>query len=308
MPTDDPAEQESDPVTTTAEETTTDEQRDVPIPPLAPPPAESANEPRPVAPLVPRRSDPAADLEPTAAFKERVQAMMQAVPQPNEETSTPPVDAHDARAQTRDLAWRNSVAAAQLVDKAQWTLDRLERDLHPVALRAYVDALAADMRSAAKLNLVLAGTIGPGKTSAALAAGRYAVERGLFTRVVRHKHYVKWLQHPDKAPGDLKSWQIEKRYRDVDLLILDDLGAGLDSGAEASRHARAETMSLIEDRIDSGKATLITTNLKAEVRNDQGELVGGVAFVLEERVLSRLSERGAVLTCTGPDRRERLSW
>jgi DNA replication protein DnaC len=59
-----------------------------------------------------------------------------------------------------------------------------------------------------------------------------------------------------------------------------------------------ETLGLIGDRISAGRATIVTTNEKPEA----------LSLMLTERVLSRLSEHGHVLTLLHADRRGRLSW
>lgn len=212
-------------------------------------------------------------------------------------------DPQDRRRQVAQTAWANSLKAAHFEELAHWTIDALAADQHPAHLRGYVESLG---KGAKVLNLVLGGRVGPGKTSAAIAAGNAAVGRGLITRVVRHADYLKWLT-PEGSPKELQSWQIEARYRDCDLLILDDMGAGLDPNQPASEFKRTQTLSLIGDRINSGKATIITTNEQADVVRD-GETVGGLALMFGPQVISRISERGHAVRFAGPDRRGRLSW
>lgn len=257
-----------------------------------------------------RRDMRATDGEPIQfetpdSFKRRIADLMAETPyNPAEDEPIPSDDLGERRRAVKREAWANSLRMARLDDRAHWTLADLAADQHGPMLQGFVDGLGPD---AAFVNLVLGGRVGSGKTSAAIAAGNAAVERGLMARVVKHKHYLDWLR-PDGTPPGLTTVQVRERFRTCDLLILDDLGAELDGDREATRFVREETLALVGDRIESGKATIVTTNEKPEVRNDQGDLVGGLMLTLGERLLSRLSERGHALRFVGQDRRGRLSW
>lgn len=230
-------------------------------------------------------------FEPSPAFMARIKALAESIPASDE--PVPEVDGIDAQRRKVDRdAWTNSLRMARLDDKAGWSLDDLADDQHPAMLRRYVDGLGPD---AAVVNLVLGGRIGSGKTTAAVALGDYASSKGLRCRVVRHKHYLDWLR-PDGAPEGMTPWQVRRRMRDCDLLVLDELGGELDG--EASRFVREETLSLIGDRIEAGKATVFTTNDKPDT----------IAENLGQRLMSRISERGLALTVRGDDRRGRLHW
>lgn len=292
--------------------TVDEQQTTLPEPDEATQQAAEKDLPRPGLPGI----DPARELEPSADFKRRIAAMAQAIPYHEGDDDEPATDLAELRTRTYATAWRNSVKAARLEDRMKWTLDAIAADqaLTPdqkaatmqnvSALHAYVQQIGPKAKI---LNLVLGGRVGAGKTSAAIAAGNEAAARGLMVRIVKHKHYLDWLR-PNGAPGDLTPWQVRARFRDCDLLIVDDLGAELDEDREASRFVREETLGLVGDRIEAGKATIFTTNEKPEVRGDNGALVGGLALTLGERLLSRISERGHALTFAGPDRRGRLSW
>lgn len=253
-----------------------------------------------------RKHVPGADLEPSEAFKARIKALMESVPYHDAEAEEPVDDVETLRAKTFEKAWANSLVAARVDYLAHHTLDQLADDQQPGAMRRFVEQIGPQ---AAKRTLVIAGRIGSGKSAAAIAAGNAAVERGMLVRFVKHAKYLKMLR-PDGSPADMPDWQIHNRFRDCDLLILDDLGAELDADVPATRFVRDETLSLIGDRIESGKATIVTTNEPSEVRDDEdGRLVGGLMLTLGERLLSRLSDHGYALEFKGPDRRgRRLSW
>lgn len=246
-------------------------------------------------PAVAFGTDPGKDLEPTPEFKARIQRMMGAVAHPDDDTEENPVDdLAKRRRQVYAEAWENSLAAANVTDLADTTLHQLDDNQHGGWLRQYVDNIGPNTRL---LNLVLGGQVGSGKTTAAIAAGNYAADRGLMVRFIQHATYLRWLR-PDGAPRNMPDWQIRKRFRDCDLLILDDLAAGLDLNEPATKFVRDETTALIGDRIDTGKATIITTNVRAE----------HLEVMIDDRFVSRLSKRGHALKFTGEDRRGRLSW
>lgn len=246
-------------------------------------------------PSVPAPIAPTQELEPTEEFKARITKLMGAVPyHDDEEEPVPADDLGERRREVYGAAWQNSLKTAHVLELANWTLGDLGPDQHGKMLRRYVENLGP---ASPLVNMILGGRVGSGKTSAAIAAGNLAVERGLLVRFVQHATYLRWLR-PDGAPGNMPDWQIRKRFRDVDLVILDDFAAGLDVGEPATKFVRDETTSLIGDRIDMGKATIITTNVRAE----------DLEVMIDDRLVSRLSKRGHALRFTGEDRRGRLCW
>lgn len=245
-------------------------------------------------PKVTRRPDPADELEPSEGFKMRIATMMQSVPQHDEEADVPADDVAERRRQVYAQAWANSLRDANVAELAGITLADLDGNQHGRILRGFIDQIGP---GAAVLNLVLGGRVGSGKTTAAIAAGNQAADRGLMVRFIQHATYLRWLR-PDGAPNNMPDWQIRRRFRDCDVLVLDDFAAGLDLGEPATKFVRDETTSLIGDRIDMGKATIITTNVQPE----------DLEVMIDERLVSRLSKRGRALRFTGEDRRGRLSW
>lgn len=241
-----------------------------------------------------RKDVPAADLEPSEEFKARVAGLMAAVPRHPDEDEEPVDDVTELRTRTFAAAWANSLHAARVDDLAHFTFDKLAPDQWPSKLRGFVDNIGPDTPVQ---TLVLAGRVGAGKTAAAIAAGNAAAQRGLLVRFVKHGTYLAMLR-PDGSPVDMPMWQIRRRFRDCRLLVLDDLGAELDPDEPATRFVREETLGLVSDRIESGRFTIVTTN----------ESSSRLYYMLGERLLSRLSQRGHAVEFTGQDRRGRLSW
>lgn len=238
------------------------------------------------------------------ASKAKVRAIIEkgkATIGPGDDHPIPPDDPAERLAQINRTAWEASVEAAELTDLLDWRLDGLAPDQHGTVLGAFVQSLAKG--TPPKRNVILAGTTGPGKTSAAIAAGWAAIDAGLTVRMVDHYKYHQWLR-PDGTPDSgpyrgISGHQLRARMRKVDLLIVDDLGRTLDPRAPVSQHVLAETLSLIGDRADSrGKATIVTTNFTSPI----------LETMFGEQFMSRLSKNGHVVKFVGPDRRGRLSW
>lgn len=133
--------------------------------------------------------------------------------------------------------------------------------------------------------LLLFGPNSHGKTHAACA---------LLKEAIRHAAKCLFLESDcvtsariDNTPFDaMPGWSLLARARDVDLLVLDDLGA---------EHVTAFDQRCVEGllryRINRNKATIVTTNL--EPRPKEGEKIGefekaygrSLKRVLEEKIL-----------------------
>lgn len=239
-----------------------------------------------------QRPTPGQELQPDPAFLERLRRIAESrpTPAPAEE------EAPRSRAEVYRAAWTRSLAASgDATDLAGWTIDQLDSGQYPAALRAFADGIGTP---GALRNLVLAGPVGTGKSTAAVAVGNAAADRGVLARYVKHSTYLKWLR-PEGSPRDVEPWQIRRRFRECDLLVLDDLAAELNPEVKATEFVRDETLNLIGDRIGTpGRATVITTNQPAEA----------IVTMFGEQLLSRLSKDGERLIVRGPDRRGRLTW
>lgn len=103
------------------------------------------------------------------------------------------------------------------------------------------------------VGLLLFGSYGQGKTSAAVIAMKNTVVRGGTAYLIRGNQLKDAIINNLQFDSDET---IKERTKSVDLLVLDDLG---------SEHDSAFNISMIEeilrDRSDNKKATIITTNL-----------------------------------------------
>lgn len=199
----------------------------------------------------------------------------------------------DRRRATRVGAWRRCLLDAHHDEYLDADLDDLDADQNPAALRRFAGVVAD--RAAPVRTLVLAGRVGAGKTRGAIAVGNAVTRHGLSARFVKHSAYLAWLR-PDGCPPGVTQAQVRAQHRACDLLIVDDLGAELER--DASDFVRGETNDLIGDRVSSGRATIVTTNLTS----------ARITELLGERLMSRLGAHAFVATFTGSDRRRPVSW
>ncbi len=140
-------------------------------------------------------------------------------------------------------------------------------------------------------NLVLMGNTGVGKTFLSQSIGRALVEKynfvvyiestDLFDQLAKSK-FEKSFEESESA--------INEYIKDCDLLIIDDLGTELTNTWTSS-----QLFYVINDRLDKGKATIISTNLSlAELRD-----------LYSERVSSRIIGSYTSLTLYGDDIRKK---
>lgn len=190
--------------------------------------------------------------------------------------------------------WQKDIRQNRVTELAAYNLDAVEDDYARVTLTRFIDQLHTKV----KTHLILHGGVGTGKTSAALAAGHYAVSKGINTRYVSHERYIEALRASSNPPEGLTKDAWRHRYRVCELLILDDLAADNVMGVAAKEFVQKETLTLISDRLHTGKATIVTLNYTYD---DLVEILG-------DRVCSRLGTDAVSVKLTGPDRRQPLRW
>lgn len=169
--------------------------------------------------------------------------------------------------------WESSIAAADKTALAAWQLPDIEDDVCRLTLTRFIDSLAA-ASGPIYLNAIITGPTRTGKTSSAIAAGHYAVMRDepIATVLVDHKGYLDAMRPTDSADKRAQQEALRRKVRDAKLLIIDDFGAGLPVPPPATPTDRCprkdvspfvndQTLSLIGNRVETGKATIITTNL-----------------------------------------------
>lgn len=141
-------------------------------------------------------------------------------------------------------------------------------------------ALAEWMRSD-RLNLILAGSVGTGKTWAAYALGWRLVEDGHGVEAWTVADLLDELR-PD---GD----KAEAAYAErAEVLILDDLGA-----SRPTEWAVETMTALMDQRLRERRRTIVTTNLPEAV----------IASAWGDRLMDRLRHQATVVVMSGPSRR-----
>ena len=160
----------------------------------------------------------------------------------------------------------------------------------PEQMRAAFDMVedyASDLpkRKATGKGIFLKGPVGTGKTTLAVAVLRAALEAGYRVQMVRLSSLLDTL-FTLRALNTEEWARYERRCREVDFLLLDDLGSEW-TGSEAWVHTKVD--SIISERYDRQLPTLLTSNL---TRN---ELKGKYA----ERIIDRLRDASIVITLRG---------
>lgn len=173
------------------------------------------------------------------------------------------------QAENRAARWRKRLP----VMYRNALLADLDPEQHASTVRGWLDSDSP--------TLVLAGTIGSGKTHAAYAVGNAAIARGLHVEAVRVHDLLEALR-PD---GDRDvTWSAQHAA----VLVLDDLGAG-----RSSPFAQDELTALLDLRLNHGLRQVVTTNQTALVLE---EALGG-------RFVDRLRYRATVCAFAGQSRR-----
>ncbi|MFD3815241.1 ATP-binding protein [Streptomyces rubiginosohelvolus] len=223
-----------------------------------------------------------------------------------------PDSTEEYQQQVYQEAWVNSLVRAGHSDYTRYKLAHLDEvEQHRDHFQKYIDhhaearrhnrsqrnlpAEEQQIRRPKIMHMIVPGTTGAGKTVSAVAAGSYAVERGLMARFLVHSHYLKWMR-PDGAPPGMTQLMVREFYERCDVLVLDDVCQQMDE--YATNHVRDHTSDLISARMHSNRPTIFTTN-----RNS-----AQLTVILGEALVSRIGSRAQVLSMQGSDRRKPKTW
>lgn len=138
-------------------------------------------------------------------------------------------------------------------------------------------------------SLLLVGPTGTGKTWQAYGALRRLSTVGGDWLAIREADLFSDL----RPRPDLNIRAELKKYRDTDLLLLDDIG----TATKKSEFTEGITYDLIDDRWRQARLSIFTTNLQTRELRD----------ALGDRVASRLAQICTVVILDGPDRRRTRS-
>ena len=107
-------------------------------------------------------------------------------------------------------------------------------------------------------NLLFSGDTGLGKTFLSACIARTVADRGFSVVYESAGHLFAKLERA-KFAGDEQAREEVKKYTECDLLIVDDLGTEM-----PGQFTTAALYSLVNDRLLSGKAMIISTNLNSD--------------------------------------------
>lgn len=183
-----------------------------------------------------------------------------------------------ARGRARHAAetWRASVPT-RFADLTLDTLAALDPPPSPQAIQALRDWSQAPVH-----NVIILGTLGAGKTGAAIAA----VDAAVAATNLSAQFFVYTELLDAFRDGDLKVRDVAR----IPLLILDELGGGR---ATATEYESEKIEMLVNRRYLDGRPIVATTNL------DGGDLRARIG----ERAVDRLRDGAALVQMTSPGTR-----
>ncbi len=163
----------------------------------------------------------------------------------------------------------------------------LETKLAVSQVHAYIDDLDAQL--AAGRGLWIFGGTGTGKTTLAMLISKAALEAGKTVAIYSLPKLLARIRRTyDSEPGGEGYLSFFERLTSVDLLHIDDLGA-----EKRSDWVLEQLYALVNERYDSQRSMLITTNLPHDALEEQ----------IGPRTVSRLAQICEEVEVAGEDRR-----
>ena len=138
--------------------------------------------------------------------------------------------------------------------------------------------------------LILMGPVGTGKTSLAISILRKAIEQGYNGYLISMTSLFDTLLTLSKGPSE-HYLKFENRIRNSPLLVLDDFGAEY-----TSEWVQQKVASIIADRVERSKSTVITSNLSVEQ----------IKSAYDSRVYDRLKGTSFLISFKGKSQRQPL--
>ena len=133
--------------------------------------------------------------------------------------------------------------------------------------------------------IMFTGNVGTGKTFYACCIANAVIDRGYSALVTTLQPIIRELRNYDTAEQALR------RIRQVDLLVLDDLGS-----TALNDYTTDKIFEIVDERYRSGKPLIVTTNL-----NPDEAWKSGIGM---RRIFDRLRERCRSVVVDGESRRK----
>lgn len=187
--------------------------------------------------------------------------------------------------ESRDRKERDQKARENQAMKSEWISWRGGRMDLPSKAAKLKDKVLSDLDGFIRegASLVLQGGTGCGKTTAAGIIATEALNRGYKVYMATVPEMIGLMFDPEDRA------KLENRLNHFDLVVIDDLGS-----ERKTEYGISSCFQIVERRVNSGKFTIVTTNLEVKNRDD-----------LEyQRIMSRLSSY-AVVNCGNEDYRKR---
>lgn len=193
--------------------------------------------------------------------------------------------AERAARERRALEYRRSRWEANLPSMfAAASLRDLASDQHPRPVSAWWGAGHQTL-------VLFSPRPGNGKSHAAYAVGRHAVEHGAVTEGWSVPDMLAALRPASREVDH--DVDLMERLMEADLLLLDDLGKEKDTD-----WTREQMHRLIDGRLREGRRQIVTTNLADEALTAR----------YSESLVDRLVADAVILEFTGPSRRKPARW
>lgn len=139
--------------------------------------------------------------------------------------------------------------------------------------------------SAGRTVLALLGTMGTGKTTAAMVAALRSLQSGESVAYVKEPTLLRWRRY-------ISQTALLERAMSVGLLIIDELG----TETKHAEEARAAILEVVDDRLSIGR-TLLIGNLSREAFGSR----------YDARLADRMRQVGIVAECRGESLRGRAA-
>jgi len=195
--------------------------------------------------------------------------------------------------------------SARLVDPAEIRADQIAERLSELIPPLWTDATASHPDIAAwadrvaagdTCSLLLVGLVGRGKSHQAYGALRRIVERSWPRSLsIVAGPAPDLLDDARPSPG-VDGREVIRRYREADVLMLDDVGA-----EKGSDWVGEQLYRILDYRYRYLRPTLVVSNLPPEAPREAN--IHTLAAHLGDRLFSRLCQMCQTVVITGPDRR-----